>query len=597
MSVVIVEKLENSNFLQVDARQILQDDVVTRRMRMAITRARKHLGVIPARCGLCKEPIYIRRNPFGQEGYHFSHFRTEDDSLKRCPQRTENHADIALMRGLKYQGALESKKHFDLKHLIANLLKNDDQVKPGSVKVESTLSCGGEWRRPDVQAVMNELLIAFEVQVSTEMADMIVAREHFYERFGSIIWVLPEFSPDKMNQSQRDILTTNSEHLFVLNDEMKTQSLSENQLKLEVWVNWPVLTNKEISWDWQRHTASLRDIQFENGHPFLLDVLGEEKKLRLKVEAIEKQEAELELLERNKQIAHDKRKNDQAILERNKKIAREYRENKGYRAQISVNKFEAWLSRFDHICEELIHPVNKNKMRDRLAQSGASWSQNPTSTAEGLWLMLHGISIRECDCSSFVIKSLLCASKGRLDYGYTSWLYIARGLIRDHLTWFPPFYKVLRHRIPGSEFLKVQTDPNIQKTISTLKNSPVLLTKMQHKLLNVFSPFGTTDHAPLNVLRSSAGRAVFPFRRLEDMGLGGGGITPPDLNVVYEETHSGDIVDVLGYLVEENKFIPFPNLPVPEEYDRYYIDAKDCEIVLPSWRSQLQKIESELFSF
>jgi len=165
LSVINVEQNKNNNFKQVDAEAILNGfgRKDADRLRMDITRSRKLDNEPPIRCGVCKEPVYIRANPLEDNSYHFSHFKTDNPILKKCVQRTEHKINIELIRALKYQGAKESLLHYRLKHLIAGLLNRDETIDKGSVLIESTLLREKEWRKPDVQAVHDGNFNFFQV--------------------------------------------------------------------------------------------------------------------------------------------------------------------------------------------------------------------------------------------------------------------------------------------------------------------------------------------------------------------------------------------------------------------------------------------------
>jgi len=583
LSVVIVEELQDGRFIQTDVDKLLSDDVLTRRLRMEISRCRKRKETSPVRCGLCKEPIYLRRNHFGEEGYHFCHFRTDDPALRKCPQRTENHASIELMRCLKYMGAQESQLHYRLKHLIAELLKLDTSVESATVKIEKVLSQEKEWRRPDVQAVVNQRLTAFEVQVSTEMVAMIVAREHFYENFGSIIWILPAFDPDSMNQSQRDIQTTNNEHLFVLNDEMQLKSRKNGTLTLEVWVNWPTLDDKKIRWEWQRHEAFLNDISFRDGHAYLLDVQAEEARVRSQLQK------ELEEEAAKQQLARE-RESSQLQHERDKKFV--------------VTEWGYWWPNFLEFCEELVEPSRRTQLRERLVKDNFWY----TSSVSGLWLALHGIYARNCECNEFVVKALLCAAKGRLDYGYSSWKYIAKSLIRDHLIWFWPFYNVLKLNIGVSVLTELRHDHHIDKTISDLRRNPQILSDEQRKFLGLIEPNIGFDVTPYNlILPDSSGPSFYYSIQHNTPGVGSE-VHPPDLNMVHHYMKRGiygklimgrrsnNIIHILKYFQKRNDFVPFPNIPIAKPDSKYYIEYSECNEILPSWRKQLSTLENDFYS-
>ena len=579
MTVINVDKLTDNSYKQIDADQLLDslDDKQASRLRIDITRAIEHGNSALVRCGICKETIYLKAKPFGNEGYYFSHLATQDPTLKKCPQRTEQSSNLALIRALKYQGSKESELHLKTKHLIAKLLGRDKSIGIGSVKIEERLSNHKEYRRPDVQAIHDKRLIAFEVQVSTEFTSAIIAREYFYERFGQILWVLPTFNPDKINQSQRDILTSNNDHLYVFDIDMRQLSEDKNKFHLKTWVDWPKLNNGKLQRDWKTQIITLEDIKFENGHAFVWDVKKQEDSIYSEIKALEKKRDSLDFYQEENEFTNIKNE----------------RENLEY-------EWNQWYYRWNLLCKEIVHPLNQKILKNKLNDIKSFSKQ--TSSLPGLWLALHDIWLDHNSTSEVAIRALICASNAKLDYGYSSWKYLAKMIMKHHTPWFAPWYNVLKINNCTNAFIEIKSDLKLKADIKELRLHPIKVKPQQKKLLGLIEPKLKIEVPIYSVEPLNYNGPIFLYKNnIETPGQ----IFPPELfsiNYNYRSkvkkegfSQAIDIFFDLKGLQENNIFLPMPYLPITTpSAEYYYIESDFIDIFLPTWEKQLKEFETEL---
>lgn len=113
-------------------------------------------------CAICGTPIYVVSSP--EKAFFFRH-RIEDGS---CPAQTRDGLSEDDVRAMKYKGAQESEPHRRLKRLIERSLRADPRFE--EVQVETTWRGQRDpavLRRPDIQATLGGLRIAFEAQLTT----------------------------------------------------------------------------------------------------------------------------------------------------------------------------------------------------------------------------------------------------------------------------------------------------------------------------------------------------------------------------------------------------------------------------------------------
>lgn len=434
------------------------------RLRMEINNARNSDRAPILRCSLCKEPLYIRAKSLSDKHEYFpSHHKAISEEQELCPQRSNTHIPIEIIRALKYQGAAESKLHHDLKHHIAEILRLDSSIPSDTIHIEKTIKVEGEWRKPDVQASLDGLVTAFEVQVSTEMAPMISVRQYFYQKFGRIIWIMPNFDPGKIRQSQIDIAVTNNDHLFVLDDEMIQLSFERKELHLRCWIHMPYRNDSSIEYEWQQKTIGLSDVQFKNGHPYVVDVETIESAIK----------AECELIgESKKQLTADPAPTNKVVsLER--------------------QLWDRWVS----ICTSITDAATQQHLISTITKQYQKGCQS--SQLLGILLRLYGLNWKDLQCKDTTLALLQSAADGHLHWENQSWKWAVHQVCQNHSRWFAPFLKLLKKSDvwPLDDLAQSKI---FQETYRDLKQTPIYLTSQEKTLLSLMFPdtFEGTDNSP-----------------------------------------------------------------------------------------------------
>lgn len=217
----------------------------TERLRHHLTRVyrknRKYLV-----CQYCHGNVYLRGG-FGKEHQlHFVHFQSK--KFDKCPLNEHNsQKNETEIRAIKYNGVPESKRHFNLKHLIGKILNLD---KDCSRVIVDKLFRGRdlhERRKPDVQCIYKGKKFVFELQLSTEFITIIQEREEYYRSKGAyLIWIFDSFTKDTvMNLSQKDIYYINS-NAYCLDDESIKASFANNKLNFLAVYDIPKIEGTEI---------------------------------------------------------------------------------------------------------------------------------------------------------------------------------------------------------------------------------------------------------------------------------------------------------------------------------------------------------------
>ncbi|MBV0934916.1 DUF6035 family protein [Marinobacterium weihaiense] len=367
------------------------------------------------RCRFCLEPLFVRST--SQQEYYFCHYRLQEDKADNCPQRSDTSIPLAIVRALQHQGLQESRLHYKLKHQIAEILAQDPLVAPGSVKVEQRLAKAPRiWRKPDVQAVVNNVRVAFEVQVSRELAPAIAAREYFYEAHAgtAILWVLPSFDPDRLNQSVKDIQVSNADHLYVLSPACIEHSLKEGRLYLECWLHAPYRNGFQLEYKWESRTVSLDEIRFVEGHGRVQDLARLEESIQMEIDDLRKK-----------------------VLDSTTRPLLTDGEITGLQAEMAEFHSE-WV--------EFVHQVAQLPVETIWPYYFNQYQNGPQSLClVGIWLKARGIDWHLVDIPVFVQRALRSAHDDVSGWPTQSWSWIANEISKPNASyWIAPFHQLAR---------------------------------------------------------------------------------------------------------------------------------------------------------
>lgn len=197
-------------------------------------------------CATCGVPVYLACST--SKRFFFRH-RHEDGS---CPAVTRTGFTEADIRAMKYRGTQESEAHKRIKELVLRSLSADPRfTELLSEKTWRSSEGLPGLRRPDVSARMDNLRLAFEVQLSTTFLDVVLSRREFYraER-AALVWVLPNFHPNYRRMTDDDILFGNNSNVFVVDESTASASEAARAFKMKCWHRKPVIDGDQIVDEW-----------------------------------------------------------------------------------------------------------------------------------------------------------------------------------------------------------------------------------------------------------------------------------------------------------------------------------------------------------
>lgn len=215
-------------------------------------------------CSLCHQSVKIRGGIDKAKSLHFSHLHSSGD----CPIKTGQSYTTEEINAMKYNGAKESEEHKKIKKFIYEMLSKDNNF--SNTGIEKTFKNTGlqrNWKRPDVSTVYKNQNIVFEIQLSTTFLDVIVSRQNFYySNNTNIVWVFNKFPEDlsKLRFTEKDILYSNKNNIFVLDDEMMEKSLHNNVLIFKCYYMKPFRNKKgQIESTWKKEEIEVNNITFD----------------------------------------------------------------------------------------------------------------------------------------------------------------------------------------------------------------------------------------------------------------------------------------------------------------------------------------------
>ncbi|MDB5613145.1 MAG: hypothetical protein JWQ22_798 [Devosia sp.] len=133
-------------------------------------------------CPGCRGPMFVAQNPAGSgvptdgRGAHFKHYAVK--GAPACDLRTE--ANLRSVGAVKFAGLAEGADHAGLKLQLALALSQDPDVT--DILVEQQIRASdGSWCQPDVRAMINGKLVAFDVQLAAASLQTIQNRIAFYK--------------------------------------------------------------------------------------------------------------------------------------------------------------------------------------------------------------------------------------------------------------------------------------------------------------------------------------------------------------------------------------------------------------------------------
>lgn len=248
----------------IEAGELLDmEEPALRRLRRAsldgLTRSGKTESEPRLQCALCDGPVHIsmRRTEFGNRW--FAHH----GEITACPYRSNRRMSADQQFAWQYQGQQEGSEHRWVKHFIADWVEREpgrdgpvwrDRVRPSELKP-------GEWKRPDVRAVVNGRELVFEIQLSYTFLSEVIRRDTFYRQEGvHILWIFRAFQPHR--EVVRDEAFYNRRNVFVLDEDAEAQTVRRGRFTLKCYYQTPIMTGGTLSEKWHWRYVHLDRLNF-----------------------------------------------------------------------------------------------------------------------------------------------------------------------------------------------------------------------------------------------------------------------------------------------------------------------------------------------
>lgn len=219
-------------------------------------------------CNSCGQSVVFRCHRLqhnGKHAFYFKHLSSSGD----CPIKTGSTLTKDEIRCMKYNGAKESRTHFEIKNYLADQLRKDDRFTKVEVEpvIKGTGSWSKEWKKPDVSALFNGKPVVFEIQLSTTFLDVIVSREVFYLNKGMpIFWIFNNLNPESARATEKDVFFNNKSNALSINEKSKELSLNDGRLVFTGLFKKPYFDPKTntIEETWDEMPVKFDDIKFDS---------------------------------------------------------------------------------------------------------------------------------------------------------------------------------------------------------------------------------------------------------------------------------------------------------------------------------------------
>lgn len=260
-SVLLALDTESGKLIESRALLVMDEESLRSLRRASLTGVRRS-GISEdtprLRCGLCEGPVHVsmRRTEAGNRW--FAHH----GEVTNCPYRTDRRMSPEELFAWLYQGQQEGADHRHMKNFIADWVEKEpsfnsvwrDKIRPSDLKQ-------GEWKRPDVRAVVGEREIVFEIQLSYTFLSEVLRRDAFYrEEGGHILWIFRDFQPHR--EVVRDEFFHNRRNIFVLDADAEQETVKRGRLTFRCYYQTPALTGESLSERWGSRYVHLDDLTY-----------------------------------------------------------------------------------------------------------------------------------------------------------------------------------------------------------------------------------------------------------------------------------------------------------------------------------------------
>lgn len=254
-SVLLALDTENGKLIESRALLVMDEEPLRSLRREAWAEGAPRL-----RCALCEGPVHVSMQKTEAGNRWFAHH----GEVTTCPYRTDRRMSPDELFAWQYQGQQEGAEHKHLKHFIADWVENEPDVKPNSVlrdKIRHSDLKQGEWKRPDVRAVVTEREIVFEIQLSYTFLSEVLRRDIFYRKEQvHIIWVFRDFQPHR--EMVRDEFFHNRRNIFVIDADAEQETIKRGRLTLKCYYQTPTLAGESLSERWSTRYVHLDDLTY-----------------------------------------------------------------------------------------------------------------------------------------------------------------------------------------------------------------------------------------------------------------------------------------------------------------------------------------------
>ncbi|MEW5903384.1 MAG: DUF6035 family protein [Pseudomonadota bacterium] len=254
-SVLLALDTDSGKLIESRALLVMDEESLRSLRRSSLTEGTPRL-----RCALCEGPVHVsmRRTEAGNRW--FAHH----GKVTICPYRTDRRMSPDELFAWQYQGQQEGSEHKYLKHFIADWVEREPDINPDSVwrdKVRPSDLKRGEWKRPDVRAVIGGREIVFEIQLSYTFLSEVLRRDAFYQQEQiHILWIFRDFQPHR--EVVRDEFFHNRRNIFVLDADSEQETIKRGRLTLKCYYQTPTLTGESISERWGTRYVHLNELNY-----------------------------------------------------------------------------------------------------------------------------------------------------------------------------------------------------------------------------------------------------------------------------------------------------------------------------------------------
>ena len=196
------------------------------------------------RCIACDSPLVLLSTS-DRSGFYFKHKHFISD----CPIKDEKSLPPDVLRSTKFNGKQESAAHEYMKFLLYRLLMTDSRFENVDKEQVRKDSNSKEWKKPDVEGSFQGEKYVFEIQLATELLEVITKRRNFYIRNNTmLVWIFQAFSFDRARISDLDISYSNNNNVIVLDTEAVEKTIATGRLHLRCHWRETCVENGQISY-------------------------------------------------------------------------------------------------------------------------------------------------------------------------------------------------------------------------------------------------------------------------------------------------------------------------------------------------------------